>query len=133
MDLNNRLSFIKSAVKSYPNLDLSKLKDIHALNSLSDSLSIQLYGDPSLSKRDVEQPESISSRVGIVIWNMWRSRSNPTETNKILYNSAGEDFTLLVPEFKKFDKAVKDLENYLEDNQVPYTPGRSLIIDWKME
>ena len=133
VDLNNRLSFIKSAVKSYPNLDLSKLKDIHALNSLSDSLSIQLYGDPSLSKRDVEQPESISSRVGIVIWNMWRSRSNPTETNKMLYNSAGEDFTLLVPEFKKFDKAVKDLENYLEDNQVPYTPGRSLIIDWKME
>ncbi|MBM78768.1 MAG: glycosyl hydrolase [Crocinitomicaceae bacterium] len=132
-DLNKRLNFIESAIKSYPNLDLNKLKDIHSLNSLSHSLSIQLYGDPSLSKRDIEQKESISSRVGIIIWNMWRSRSNPTETNKILYNSAGEDFTLLVPEINKFDKGVKDLENYLEDNQVPYTPGRSLIIDWKMD
>ncbi len=132
-DLNKRLRFVKSAIKSYPNLDLIKFKNVYYLNSLKDSLSIELYGDASLSKRDIEQKESISSRVGIIIWNMWRSRSNPTETNKILYNSAGSDFTRLVPEFEKFNNGVKDLEKYLEKNLVPYTPGRSLIIDWKME
>ena len=132
-DLNNRLKFIESAINSYPNLDLNKLKVIYNLKLLKDSLKTELYGDQSLSKRDIEQQESISSRVGIVIWNMWRSRSNPTETNKMLYNSAGSDFTALVPKFLKFTQGVENLEKYLEDNEVPFTPGRSLIIDWKME
>jgi photosystem II stability/assembly factor-like uncharacterized protein len=132
-DLNKRLMFIKSAINSYPNLDLNKLNDVFYLNILKDSLSIELYGDPSLSKRDIEQQESISSRVGIVIWNMWRSRSNPTETNKMLYKSAGSDFTALVPKIVKFSDGVENLEKYLEENEVPFTPGRSLIIDWKME
>ena len=132
-DLNNRLKFIESAINSYPNLNLNKLNDIYKLKFLMDSLNIELYGDQSLSKREIEQKESISSRVGVIIWNMWRSRSNITETNKMLYNSAGSDFTALVPKFLKYSAGVEGLEKYLEDNEVPFTPGRSLIIDWKME
>ena len=51
----------------------------------------------------------------------------------MLYNSAGSDFTALVPKFLKYSAGVEGLEKYLEDNEVPFTPGRSLIIDWKME
>ena len=47
--------------------------------------------DPSLSKRDIEQKESIANKVGIIIWNMWRSRSSPSSTSKILYESASLD------------------------------------------
>jgi hypothetical protein len=62
---------------------------------------------------------------------MWRSRSKPTETNKNLYNSASKDFAELVTEFNKLDQRIKLIEDYLELNQVPYTPGRGLINKWK--
>mgnify|MGYP003309732579 CR=1 FL=1 len=101
-----RLSFIKSAFKSYPNLDLNYLRNLEELNSKRDNIHIQLYGDPSLSKRDIEQKESIASKVGIIIWNMWRSRSSPSSTNKMLYESASLDFEKVIENLLRVGKKV---------------------------
>ena len=81
----------------------------------------------------IEQKESISSKVGIIIWNMWRSRSNPTETNKLLYKTASIDFKSLIDDIKLLGNNIKTIESYLEENKVPYTPGRGLILDWEKE
>ena len=128
-----RLSFIKSAFKSYPNLDLNYLRSLEELNSKIDNIHIQLYGDPSLSKRDIEQKESIASKVGIIIWNMWRSRSSPSSTNKMLYESASLDFEKVIEQMQLLDNSLKEIEKYLETKEVPFTPGRGLILNWKRE
>ena len=128
-----RLSFIKSAFKSYPNLDLNYLRNLEELNSKRDNIQIQLYGDPSLSKRDIEQKESIASKVGIIIWNMWRSRSSPSSTNKMLYESASLDFEKVIEQMQLLDNSLKEIEKYLETKEVPFTPGRGLILNWKRE
>ena len=128
-----RIDFIKSAFKTYPGLDVSYLKKLNEIEKQRDDIHIKLYGDPSLSNRDIEQKEGISSRVGIIIWNMWRNRSNPTLTNKMLYESASEMFEQAVKELQKLDENIKVIESYLEDNEVPFTPGRGLIMNWKKE
>lgn len=128
-----RLEFIKSAFKSYPNLDLTYLSKIRDLDSLRKEIKIKLYGDESLSKRDIEQKESISSKVEIIIWNMWRNRSNPTITNKNLYESASKSFEKLIVEIQNLDLSIKEIEKYLESREVPFTPGRGLILNWKKE
>tara|TARA_B110000879_G_scaffold144722_1_gene187981 strand:- start:217 stop:942 length:726 start_codon:yes stop_codon:yes gene_type:complete len=127
------INYIKSAFKTYPNLNISYFDTINNLEYLINNLEIKLSGDRSLSKRDIEQKESISSKVGIIIWNMWRSRSNPTETNKLLYKTASIDFKSLIDDIKLLGNNIKTIESYLEENKVPYTPGRGLILDWEKE
>jgi photosystem II stability/assembly factor-like uncharacterized protein len=128
-----RLEFIESAFKSYPNLDLSYLMKLNKLKSSLKEIKIMLYGDQSLSSRDIEQKEAISSKVGIIIWNMWRNRSNPTVTNKKLYESASNNFENLIIDMQSLDNSIKEIEKYLESKQVPFTPGRGLILNWKKE
>ncbi|MFL2585675.1 MAG: hypothetical protein ACJ0QO_03360 [Parvicellaceae bacterium] len=134
MDENKqRINFISSAFKSYPGLDISYLSQMKVLDEHLDEINIALYGDPSLSKRDIEQNEAISSKVGIVIWNMWRNRSNPTSTNKMLYESASNEFETLIVQLKELDENILKIEKYLEEKEVPFTPGRGLIMNWKKE
>jgi len=76
---------------------------------------------------------NIASKVGIIIWNMWRSRSNPTKTNENLYQIASSDFEKLITEIQNLDSSIKEIETYLEENEVPFTPGRGLILNWKKE
>ncbi len=51
----------------------------------------------------------------------------------MLYKTAGEAFADIVVKLKDLQSSIIELEQYLEDNKVPYTPGRDIIIDWKME
>jgi len=131
--INDRLKYIKAALKSYPNLDLTKINLVKELEQKADDISIALYGDPSLSNRDIEQNESIGGSVGLIIWNMWRSRSNPTTTNKKLYNSASDAYSKLIISLSNLEQDVVGLESYLDENDVPYTPNRNIINNWKEE
>ena len=128
-----RLKFIGAAIKSYPGLDVQFISKVKSLDKIRDDIVVKMYGDPSLSKRDIEQNESIASKVGIVIWNMWRNRSKPTETNKMLYDNASTGFEKVISQMTSLDKEIKVLEKYLEDNDVPFTPGRGLIMKWNKE
>jgi len=128
-----RIDFIQSAFKTYPGLDISYLAELHNIDKERDAINISLYGDPSLSKRDIEQNESIFSKVGIIIWNMWRSRSNPTKTNSMLYDLASDEFRDQLNQFEILEERISKIENYLEEKQVPFTPGRGLILNWKKE
>ena len=128
-----RLNFIKAAIKSYPNLDIKLLETISSLEDSMDAIKIILYGDASLRRRDIEQKESVASKVGIIIWNMWRSRSNSTITNKKLYQIASNDFQQLTIKVQDLDNSLKEIEKYLEKNEVPFTPGRGLILNWKRD
>lgn len=128
-----RLDFIKAAFKTYPGLDLSYLSNLQKLETDRDQIHIKLYGDPSLSNRDIEQKDPIASKVGIIIWNMWRNRSNPTGTNQMLYETASNHFQEVIYQLQELDNEIKIIEDYLEQNEVPYTPGRGLIINWRRD
>lgn len=64
-----------------------------------------LYGDPSLSKRVVEQKEALSTRDGTIILKMWRNRSNPSSNNKMLYKTASNEFEITIKSLQNWMKA----------------------------
>ena len=51
----------------------------------------------------------------------------------MLYETASSMFELTVQDLQNLDNNIKNIENYLEDNQVPFTPGRGLILNWNKE
>ena len=54
-------------------------------------------------------------------------------TNEKLYQIASSDFEKLITEIQNLDNSIKEIETYLEKNEVPFTPGRGLILNWKKE
>ena len=43
------------------------------------------------------------------------------------------DFKSLIDDIKTLGNNIKTIESYLEENNVPYTSGRGLILDWEEE
>ncbi len=97
------------------------------------AISIRLNGDPSLSKRDIEQGNSISDQIELSVYFMWYNRSNPTATCRRLYQEAGTAFEPLLAEMKAALAEVEKLEAKLDELKAPYTPGRIPLPDWKMD
>ena len=63
---------------------------------------------------------------------MWRNRSNPTITNKNLYESASNSFEKLIVEIQNLDLSIKEIEKYLENGSTIYTWKR-FNSNWKKD
>ncbi|MBL4653342.1 MAG: hypothetical protein JKY53_10845 [Flavobacteriales bacterium] len=132
-DINERLKYIKKAAEQTPNVPLSVLQEVKVLEDEMQGIGMHLNGDYSLSKRDMEQPNSISDQIELSVYFMWYNRSNPTTTCRELYEDAGKAFEPLLAEIKAILKQVEVLEAKLDKLKAPYTPGRIPLPDWKME
>ncbi len=89
------------------------------------ALSVQLKGNPSISKRHGNQPPDIRERITSIIWGHYRSSSAITQTMKEQYQIAQK---MLAPVYKELIQIkTMEIEQYrktLEKSDAPYTPGR---------
>jgi photosystem II stability/assembly factor-like uncharacterized protein/exonuclease VII small subunit len=131
--LDERIKYIRKAVESYPGIELEMLSEVDSTDALLRDIEIRLNGDRTLASREFETPESISSRVGIIIWSIWQSRSAPTQTSRMLYEDAGNGFEKLRADLETAVASIEALEEKLEEKDAPFTPGRGIIEKWKME
>ncbi len=128
-ELMNRIKYIKVALLESPISPLELQGDIKKIeNSLKD-IQVKLNGDASLSKREFEVLPGINSRIGNIEYSLWRSSQAPTETNKQSYALAVKQFESIPAELKALDAGLKKIEQQLEKDGAPYTPGRE--IEWK--
>ncbi|MEI6574953.1 MAG: glycosyl hydrolase [Bacteroidota bacterium] len=105
---------------------------VKAILDRLDSLSNLMEGDPSLSKRNENQPPSITDRVNNVIYGIYNTTTTPTQTMQQDYVIAANAFGPVLASLKKFqDIDIKELETALEKLGAPYTPGR--LPEWKMK
>ncbi len=132
-DLDNRVKYIKRAAETVPGVPTSIIGEAKALQYELHSVGVKLNGDYTISKHEFEVPDGISSKVGTIVWNMWRTRSNPSQTNRNLYEDAGKEFEELLKDINNIMKEVEQLEKQLDELGAPYTPGRIPLPDWKME
>ena len=102
------------------------------LKTQLDSISLRMEGDPSLSKRNDNQPPAITDRVNNVIYGIYNTTSAPTQTMQKDYEIAGAAFGPVLAALKIIQETeLKSLENELEKLGAPYTPGR--LPDWEMK
>jgi len=127
-ELNKRLAHIKEAIQSYPGADVQWMKEVKALEAVTEEIRIGLMGDYHKSKREVETVPGTVMRIENIVWNTWYSTSNPTNTNKEQFELAGEEYALLRKKLDDFRSGIEALETKLDGKNVPYTPHRP---DWK--
>jgi len=129
-DYKEKLKYFKSAVKYYPNSDMSWLKEIKGLEEKIQNIEFMMWGKSYLSSRDVETLPGTAGRITTMIYQMWYSTSDPTTTHKAQYELAKEEYELILKEVTEVKNKIEALEAQLNLKGIPYTPGRK---DFKEE
>ncbi|UTW64589.1 glycosyl hydrolase [bacterium SCSIO 12741] len=122
-EYSNRTKYYKRAVLKTPSVPQSTLEDLYAIEGHLNELSLMMNGDPSLSKREFETDPTIGLRIGLVVYNLWRTTGAPTQTNKEQLAIAKTDLQFVLDELKSIKNQLNEMRNLLESHGVTYTPG----------
>lgn len=89
-----------------------------------------MVDDDVISKRNEPVYPSISARVDEVVYGLWQTSSDPTESYKQNYQIASDEFKPVIERLKALVEIdVKNLEREMEKLGAPWTPGR--FPDWR--
>lgn len=119
-----KISLIRKSLFSTSADILPIEKEAIEIEDKLNDLKIKLTGNESISKRNENQPPSISGRINNIVWGVRSSTSEPTQTAKDQYKIAGELFKDVLKALENIDKEIKTLETKLEELGSPWTPGR---------
>lgn len=123
-ETSDKLKYVERAIKTYPNADLSLLKEVESLKNLLSDCSTMLWGDHLRSSHEVETVPSISGRIGNVFYSLFSNTTGITATQKTNKAVAEEEY---VDFRKKLDNAIvrlKALEAKLDAASIPYIKGK---------
>ncbi|NCS90282.1 MAG: hypothetical protein GW789_16330 [Ignavibacteria bacterium] len=125
--LSKRLELVKQAVYATPTKSLEMFGLANQLSTRVDSILFLFNGEkPKASEEEVPPAEvSINSRLGTLLYTHWRSTSNVTKNQKIAYKILVELIPKIQNELEKICYVeLKKLEDEMEKNNAPWTPGR---------
>lgn len=124
-DLEDRLQKVRKAAYRTPTLPDEVMVTLRNLKTDLEAVERELTGDATISRRNENQPPSISSRTGRLVYGMYRSTSAPTTTMKTQLKLAGEAFTATLAKLRKLaEQDLPAIEAQLESHGAPWTPGR---------
>ena len=66
---------------------------------------------------------SVNSRLGTVVYYLWRTTSEPTSTQREQVQLAIAELTFIEDELKSIQTQLIDIQNQLKAAGVSYTPG----------
>jgi photosystem II stability/assembly factor-like uncharacterized protein len=130
-ETNERIKHIKAAIEQYPTVPLGLMKEVKELEKEMNAISLELFGDETLSKREFETAPSIDGRIGWIVYTTWNTTAAPTDAAKKYFKIAQEEYPVVLEKLKKVITSVKTLETKLDGYSTPYTPGRDE--NWKEE
>lgn len=122
--MSYKLGQIKIAIQDMPAPVQSLTLQVYNLEMRLAAVNVKLNGDATRARREFETAPSISDRVGIAEGGMWTVTSAPTASFRDAYEVANKQFGPVLQELKAIDADLKKLEEELEKNNAPYTPGR---------
>ena len=128
-EMVNKIKYFKQAIIETPNLSVDISKTISLLEKRLTDVNTKLNGDATVARREFETGPSINGRIGNIAGALWSTTAAPTTTFINSYNIAAKQFTPVYNELKSIGEEIKNLENILEHNKAPYTPGR--LPDWR--
>jgi len=123
-EIRNRLLHLRPALLDTPGADLEDIALIETLNSEINALDRELAGDASLSGRNYPAPPSILGRVESIIQSQFFTSSAPTKTHQRSLSWAEDAFSNWLPKLQTLEAKVSVLEEKLEKQGAPWTPGR---------
>lgn len=128
---SKRLDYIKRAIQVYPSAPVSMMEKVKATEAMMEEVKMEMYGDATRSSREFETAPGIANRLGYAYFNTWFNFTEPTGTAKEQYEIAKELYPASRTKLDNAIKAIDEMEKELDNNKVPYTPGRDE--NWKEE
>ncbi|MBK8787581.1 MAG: glycosyl hydrolase [Chitinophagaceae bacterium] len=128
-EMVDKIKYIKQAIIETPKLPVDISKTIAMLEKRLTDVNTKLNGDATLARREFETAPSINGRIGGIAGALWSTTAAPTTTFISSYQTAARLFTPVYNELKSIGEEIRNLENILESNKAPYTPGR--LPEWK--
>ncbi len=123
-ELTNKLKYIKPALNETPAASTTLIQRVEMAQGRINSISIKLFGDGSLSKREFETVPSISDRVSTIESGMWNTTCAPTGTFKKSFDVAAKQLHEAIDELKSIAAEIKEIDHQLDLLKAPWTPGR---------
>jgi hypothetical protein len=130
-EAEDRLEYTRKALIDTPGADTAMLAESQRMQTELNDILVQLRGDRTRSRRNVNTPPSISSRVFTIVYSQWDTTSAPTKTELDGYTWAAEAFATELTRLKTLFADLETFETQLEAAGAPWTPGR--LPDWTME
>jgi photosystem II stability/assembly factor-like uncharacterized protein len=126
-----QLELAASAVEHATGKQAPSLKAIRTLQLRLADFETVLWGDRTIARRSEPTLPGLVARVDRVVEGFW-STSAPTQTHRGEYATASTLFADLMKGFEQFEVDFAHLQQELELNGAPWTPGRGLP-DWRPE
>lgn len=123
-EISNQMKHMNAAlVKAEIAHNADVVKQAREIEKKVAELRTQLNGDRVAGTLDIDQPPSVGSRLGMLVYQLFASTSDPTQTNKDSYAIAAEEFTPILAAIRKLvNEDLKQVQDSLVDSGAPYIP-----------
>ena len=124
-DLEKRLELIDKAAHAASGLPSDIFVRIRKTKARLAEVKTAMEGNESISKRNANQPPSITERLTYILWATWETTSDVTKTQSDAFSIAAGEFSDRLNELKSLvETDLHGIEQDLENADAPYTPGR---------
>lgn len=130
-DMDKRVKHIKAAILTAPDVPLTLMEEVKALETELMRIGVEMNGDRSVSSRQFETAPSLNSRVNSAAFGTYRNTAAPTQTMMDQYEIAADLFEPILASLKQVVTKVQKIESQLDQYGAPYTPGR--LPNWNRE
>lgn len=84
----------------------------------------ELVGDNTLTRYEGQARLSLKGRTDLIVSSLWTTTSGPIPTYERAYQEAHATFGAVLAELRDLHQRTQTLEDQLERQGAPYTPGR---------
>jgi hypothetical protein len=130
-ETKDELDLIENALIDYPNTDLTLLQETRALKLIYDECALAMWGDNLKEKHEFEFEPSISSRLGIVEYQLYDNTTGVTKTHRANKEIVDEQYSALRIKLNDAIKRLETLQTKLDAMNVPYTKSKGA--GWKRD
>ncbi|MCG8386230.1 MAG: glycosyl hydrolase [Cytophagales bacterium] len=123
-EINHQVKHINDAlVRAEVQHDGELVANARHLEKAVAEINTKLGGDRVAGTLDMGRPPSVGNRVGMLVYQLFASTSDPTQTNRDSYAIAVEEFKPILASLQKLvNEDLKGLQDQLVESGAPYTP-----------
>ncbi|HPO62607.1 MAG TPA: glycosyl hydrolase [Candidatus Kapabacteria bacterium] len=124
-DLKTRIKAIKKAILATVNPQNSLIKKAREIELQLIDIDVILNGNQTIARLNENQPPSLTDRLNYILWGVWSTSQDVTETQKMSFKIANEGIKDIISQLKQITEVdIKSIENELDKMNAPWTPGR---------
>ena len=123
-EISNQVKHINDAlVRAEVQHDGELVANARKLEKTVAGINSKLSWDGVAGTLDMGRPPSVGNRVGMLVYQLFASTSDPTRTNRDSYAIAVEEFKPILESLQKLvNEDLKSLQDQLMESGAPYTP-----------